>query len=272
MDELKINENVSPTDVEIIKDYWELTADGSLARKPTKFAQKVGISLYNLHKLVRENSEFIIEIGYCKECSTPLKETVTSHTAFNAAKITKERECEKCAEITEQKRMEERKLRQERDRERTLELARIRDAQEENLKAEIKENDTDDLSTVSSASRMTFSSKMNSSIKKSNDSIPVEKKNSSSILRFSLAKTDKRINSNQPHYGGTFTLKQDIVLKADVQYIYGGWINNDNSISLIFQPNSEYIKRPEQTSFDVESKETQDQIIKLRINDFDDTY
>jgi len=58
----------------------------------------------------------------------------------------------------------------------------------------------------------------------------------SSTLKFSLEWNNNRIKVKQPHYSGTFNLKQDVVLKAGIKYLYGGWEQTDGSINLQFKP------------------------------------
>ena len=57
-----------------------------------------------------------------------------------------------------------------------------------------------------------------------------------SYFRFHLAKNYHKTIPRQPNYTGTFIPKIDIVLKAGVKYIYGGWENTDESISVKIQP------------------------------------
>jgi hypothetical protein len=140
MNELKINENVSQNDREIINTYWSFTEDGELAIKPTKLAQKHGISLYQLQQILKANSEFIVDAGYCKSCITPVQDVVTSHTAYRASRSLKmHRECMKCAQITYEKREEEHRLYLEKQEQIALENAKNREAENERIKEEIKE-------------------------------------------------------------------------------------------------------------------------------------
>lgn len=77
-------------------------------------------------------------------------------------------------------------------------------------------------------------------------------------LGFSLERKINRVNERQPHYGGTFTLKEDVILKAGKVYLYGGWIQNDQSINLKFTPINQINKAPNQTKFDHEPKHISD--------------
>lgn len=72
-------------------------------------------------------------------------------------------------------------------------------------------------------------------------------------LAFSLAKKDNKTHIKQPDYSGTFVLQTDVVLKAGVKYIYGGWIQTDNSINLKFTPLEE-INIVKQSTVDEEPK------------------
>ena len=76
-------------------------------------------------------------------------------------------------------------------------------------------------------------------------------------LSFSLTKKDNKTNIKQPDYSGTFTLLTDVVLKAGVKYIYGGWVQTDNSINLKFTPLSEIVTA-KQTDIENESKIAKD--------------
>jgi hypothetical protein len=58
----------------------------------------------------------------------------------------------------------------------------------------------------------------------------------STTLKFSLARNTNKTKPKQPEYSGTFMLKQDVVLKAGVKYLYGGWELTDGSINLQFKP------------------------------------
>lgn len=94
----------------------------------------------------------------------------------------------------------------------------------------------------------------------------------SEILSFSLLKKDNKISARHPDYSGTFTPNTDIILKAGVKYISGGWILSDNSINLNFKPlaNSDV---PIQTKIEEEPKIVGDLInqmfnpLKLNEND-----
>ena len=55
-------------------------------------------------------------------------------------------------------------------------------------------------------------------------------------LSFSLAKKQDKSKQSQPDYSGTFILKNDIILKAGMKYLYGGWLQTDESINLKFTP------------------------------------
>lgn len=55
-------------------------------------------------------------------------------------------------------------------------------------------------------------------------------------LSFSLSRKENKQTNRRPDYGGTFTLKRDVILRANVEYIYSGWIQTDGSINLKFTP------------------------------------
>lgn len=72
-------------------------------------------------------------------------------------------------------------------------------------------------------------------------------KNIDNELSFSLSKRLLRATPKHPHYSGTFTLQTDVILKAGVKYIYGGWEQTDQSINLKFTP-ADQIKKVHQTT------------------------
>lgn len=72
-------------------------------------------------------------------------------------------------------------------------------------------------------------------------------------LGFSLAKREQKTSVRQPDYSGTFVLPTDVILKAGVKYIYGGWVQTDNSINLKFTPLQD-IDTVKQTTIDQEPK------------------
>ncbi len=55
-------------------------------------------------------------------------------------------------------------------------------------------------------------------------------------LSFSLAKKLNKTSVKQPDYGGTFNLTEDVLLKANQDYIYSAWVQTDGSINLKFTP------------------------------------
>ena len=76
-------------------------------------------------------------------------------------------------------------------------------------------------------------------------------------LSFSLAKKEHKTKPKQPDYSGTFTLPTDIILKAGVKYIYGGWIQTDLSINLKFTPLANIVS-VQQTDIENEPKLAKD--------------
>lgn len=129
--------------------------------------------------------------------------------------------------------------------------------------------DVQNLNDLLIADRRTFASKMNTYMGfMPNESKSEESISQNSTLRFSLVKSDTKGNNNRPDYGGTFTLKQEIILQEGVKYLYGGWIKDDGSIGLSFEPYDEYwAKRANQRGFDEESDDIQGQILNLGNDD-----
>lgn len=68
-------------------------------------------------------------------------------------------------------------------------------------------------------------------------------------LGFSLAKKIIKTTPTQGDYAGTFELAEDVILKANQKYVYGGWIQTDGSINLRFTPAKD-LNSPIQTNFD----------------------
>ena len=81
-------------------------------------------------------------------------------------------------------------------------------------------------------------------------------------LSFSLARKEGKREVKQPDYSGTFTLPTDIILKAGVKYVYGGWSQTDNSINLKFTPASQ-LKTVRQTTLDSEPEHTKDILSRM---------
>ena len=55
-------------------------------------------------------------------------------------------------------------------------------------------------------------------------------------LKFSLRKETFKTVRNQPQYSGVFRLQKNVNLKEGQEYSYGGWTNDDGSISIIIVP------------------------------------
>ncbi|MCL9806796.1 hypothetical protein NAT51_14775 [Flavobacterium amniphilum] len=77
-------------------------------------------------------------------------------------------------------------------------------------------------------------------------------------LSFSLSKKLNKTKQNQPDYSGTFILKNDVVLKAGVKYLYGGWSQTDDSINLKFTPLGSIPYKPIQSEIENEPKLVED--------------
>ena len=68
-------------------------------------------------------------------------------------------------------------------------------------------------------------------------------------LRFTLAKKIEKTSKTQGDYAGTFTLPNDVILKANQLYVYGGWIQPNGSLSISFTPAKD-LNSTIQTKFD----------------------
>ena len=90
-------------------------------------------------------------------------------------------------------------------------------------------------------------------------------------LSFSLVPNIRKTKPRQPEYSGTFKLLDDVILKAGVKYIYGGWINTDGSINLKFQPESEIKRKVEQTNIEEESDDIRNAINRMNDNNLDES-
>jgi len=85
---------------------------------------------------------------------------------------------------------------------------------------------------------------------------------------FSLHKSKNQLTPRHPYYSGTFTLETDIVLRANVKYIYGGWVQTDGSITLKFTPHDKIVKYPVQTSIEEEDESIRN-VLDDMCNDLD---
>lgn len=65
-------------------------------------------------------------------------------------------------------------------------------------------------------------------------------------LKLKLTVDNERIHPDSPVYAGTITFKEKIVLKANVEYIFGQWERANNNMFLTLTPMNELDKRPTQ--------------------------
>ena len=80
----------------------------------------------------------------------------------------------------------------------------------------------------------------------------------SDCLAFSLSKKTNKQSLNTPEYGGTFKLEYDVIIKANEEYLYGGWIQTDGSINLRFTPSKDVKPSAIQTNFENSSWNNQE--------------
>lgn len=64
------------------------------------------------------------------------------------------------------------------------------------------------------------------------------------VFKFMLRKNIRPESVNSPQYSSTFQLEKDVVIKAGVEYLYGGWVNTDGSINFKFTPLASIQKMP----------------------------
>lgn len=55
-------------------------------------------------------------------------------------------------------------------------------------------------------------------------------------LQIMLQKTPIITSQNQPNYSGFFNLKNEVTLKADLEYSYSAWLNDDGTIFFRIEP------------------------------------
>lgn len=288
---LEILETTSDLEKEIATNYWAL-GNGKFLNKPTAIAKRYNLSVAKLKFLIKDISSMTRILDNCIDCDIERSEMVDSQTSFISTYHIKDR-CYDCTlkhdlELKEQS-INRKRIRAEIKQNNFDEAInnqnwkKLTDSEYQILNLIITHqtkskiysfvfkgdplnkdiwrlvNKLESLNLIfierdlyDRIINFDFDPRLKDKINNTNFS---EVKN---ILGFSLEKKINRTKETQPHYGGTFILKEDVILKAGEVYLYGGWIQNDQSINLKFTPINQINKAPNQTKLDHEPKHISD--------------
>ena len=300
---IKISEKAEDSTKEILEAYWSID-NGKFVNKPSELSIKYQITVLAIKKLVKEHSSCDRLLGYCQDCNTALMETVYSQTAYSYHRATDR--CDDCSVAHQRTKDQTAYLqRQEQDRQKeerfdkaisdrnwlklsSYELDILLKIIQQKSKKDIytyafngNPNDRSVWSVVNklknlglisidrniygSVNHFESDSRLLDEIK----SVTEPKKQYE--LGFSLVRKTNRLKPTQAHYAGTFELKEDVILKAGVKYIYGGWVQTDESINLKFTPLESIQSAPLQTNLEDEPKLASD-IIREMFNRLEDDF
>lgn len=284
---------------EIAINYWALD-NGKFLNKPTAIAERYNLSLTKLKFLINDISSMTRIFDNCIDCNIERSDVVESQTSFTSLYRIKDR-CDDCTlkhdlELKEQS-INRKRIRAEIKQNNFDEAInnqnwkKLTDSEYQILNLIITHqtkskiysfvfkgdplnkniwrlvNKLESLNLIFIERDLYdriidfhFDPRLKDKINNTNSS---EVKNT---LGFSLEKKINRIKETQPHYGGTFVLKEDVILKAGEVYLYGGWIQNDQSINLKFTPIEKIKQAPTQTNLDHEPEHISD-IINSMFNE-----
>lgn len=299
---INISGEIDETTKMLLEDYWHIE-NGKFSNRAKDISMKYGLTQASMTKLVRENSYCDILLENCIDCGVDRKFQIYSQSAFNFPHYENSGRCDDCTKKFKKKKIEEEEWRIA--QERSLKMSNainqkiwltLSEFEFEILKKIIVSYDTNGaFSYVFDGNiRNKFIWKAVNKIEKLG-LIKVERTNGGkslefqcdprlkneirgnfekkavTYLSFSLSRKTNKITSRQPDYSGTFTLKNDVLLKAGEKYLYGGWIQTDDSINLKFTPIKDITPGAEQTEIENETKLVGD-IIKdlfdpLKFND-----
>lgn len=277
---IKISEKTDDSTKEIIEAYWSM-ANGKFINKPSELSIKYQITVLEIKKLVKKHSSCDRLLGYCQDCNTVLMETVYSQTAYGYHRATDR--CDDCSFARQRMKDQTAYLqRQEQDRQKkerfdkaildrnwlklsSYELDVLLKIIQQKSKKDVytyafngNPNDRSVWSVVNKLEKLgliNIARNIYGSVNHFESDfrlveeiklLPETKKQFE--LGFSLVKKTNRLKTTQAHYAGTFELKEDVILKAGVKYIYGGWIQTDESINLKFTPLENIQSAPLQTN------------------------
>jgi len=282
---INIVDEIDETTKLVLEEYWHIE-NGKFSNRAKDITIKYGLTQASMTKLVRENSYCDILLDNCIDCGINRKVHIYSQSAFNSPDYEISGRCNDCSEKFKKKKIEDEKLRIAREisfkmsnainQKKWLSLSEyeldvLMKIIECNDKSEVFSyvfngnirdrsiwkivNKIEDLGliNVERTNGGTIIEFQSDSRLKNEISGSFEKK-TLSYLSFSLAKKANKNKPRQPDYSGTFTLKNDVILKAGEKYLYGGWIQTDESINLKFTPLKDIDPGAEQTEIENEPK------------------
>lgn len=278
---LEILETTGDLEKEIATNYWAL-GNGKFLNKPTVIAERYNLSVAKLKFLIKDISSMTRIFDNCIDCNIERSDTVDSQTSFVSTYRIKDR-CDDCTlkhdlELKEQS-INRKRIRTEIKQNNFDEAInnqnwkKLTDSEYQILNLIITHqtkskiysfvfkddplnkdiwrlvNKLESLNLIFIERGLYdriidfhFDPRLKDRINNTNSS---EVKNT---FGFSLEKKVNRTKETQPHYGGTFVLKDDVILRAGEVYLYGGWIQNDQSINLKFTPIEKIKQAPTQTN------------------------
>lgn len=293
---IETNQEVTELENEIIKKYWDFQ-ETEFINKPSLLKREYSISQYELNKLIREKSSFILNKGECVGCGVELVYNVKSQTQLREKINANIIHCEECREESQKK------LREERIQTKTLfRNQNLLKALEHRLWEKLTTEEFDVLKDIvklkerDAIFKYVFSKDYQGTWTKVNklerlglidvlrgdnnsiisfdflEELEVEILNFDEIiehqpvlrnnLSFSLAQKLTKTRSTQPDYSGVFILPTDVLLKKGVEYIYGGWVQSDGTINLKFTPKDEVFPTT-QKDIEAEPEHIKDIISKM---------
>lgn len=282
---INIADEIDETTKMLLEDYWHID-NGKFSNRAKDILVKYGLTQATMNKLVKENSYCDILLEKCIDCGIDRKVQIYSQSAFNSPDYEISGRCGDCTEKFKRKRDKEEMWRIA--REKSLKMSNainqkiwltLSEFELEILKKIIVSYDTNEaFSYVFDGNiRNKFIWRAVNKIEKlglinverTNGGKSLEfqydprlkneikgnfEKKTVTYLSFSLSKKTNKITSRQPNYSGTFTLRNDILLKAGEKYLYGGWIQTDESINLKFTPLKDIDPGADQTEIENEPK------------------
>lgn len=296
---IKIEDNLEEDIFTPLQEYWEF--DGKqFKNKPTQVAEKYNLSLQDLNGLIKKYSVCKIIYNNCEDCNTELSKDVYSQTAFRENKNRSKTRCEDCdtiyykdieaKRITFQENLEKEYTARYEDAILNKKWLQLSDKEFDVLRGIIKHQNKKDIyqyvfnEDYQDGATWKIVNKLDRlgliGVKRDETGyirqfdfdfrlIDIVDNNialrTTDILSFMLSENPEKTNIRQPDYRNSFTPKSDIVLKAGVKYLAGGWLGADGSINLKFQPQNS-INSMQHNSIDNEPKHIKDVLDDL----FDD--
>lgn len=298
---IHIEPNISEDYSVILQEYWEIV-DNEFFNKPKQLCEKLNITFGELSKIIKDYSYCNIINGYCSDCGKVIDDKVYSQTSFKEKqrRSVKDR-CAGCESDFYREREEkivrikneDRQQIEERFEQAIQEMRwnQISSEELEILKGIVKYKSKSLIYTwvfnsdpyhkptwrkvdnlekkgLLSVSRNSAQSVIEFLFPKQLEQLLLGDyketiKEELDFLGFSLSKNINKTSTRQPDYKGSFILKKPIRLEEDVKYIYGGWLNTDESIYLKIQPLDNIVQKVEHGNLENEPTH-----IKRILNDF----